>query len=172
MEFKKGFTLIELLVVIAIISLLSAISYSIISSSREKAIYARAESEFKTIYSALELYKLDNFGNYPADAERGMPSGLEAYIANGVWPEGPWPQSQYDWDNWPNPQNPTERIYQISVRFCPAGGNISQCQFPNTSWASSFGVNSALYYCLEGSCRAHYNEVISYPARCANCNNN
>lgn len=169
---KNGFTLIELLVVIAIIGLLSSVVLGSVSRAREKAYTVRALQEFKSFGQALELYSSDNDGNYPPDVSRNIPPGLEEYLTsnnNTDWPTAPWPGSSYDWDNWDDPDNTGEKIYQISIRFCPAGGNLASCHFPNEPWANNFNVNSAYYYCVSGHCRAHENEPYNYPGYCVNC---
>ncbi|MBI2607411.1 MAG: type II secretion system protein [Candidatus Doudnabacteria bacterium] len=162
-----GFTLIELLVVIAIIGVLAAVILGNIRRSKEQAYYARAAGEAKSIAAAIQLYISDN-GDYPADANRNLPPGLEAYLPAGEWPKGPWPGSVYDWDNWQDPDNQWQRIYQISIRFCEIGAPET-CQFPNIEWAEDFAVNSSVYYCLEGACRPHIGEPIGYPGKCINC---
>lgn len=168
---KNGFTAIEILIVVAIIGILSAIVMSSFSGAREQAYYMRAQEEYKSMAEALEFYRDDN-GDYPPDANRNIPPGLEVYLAGetvGAWPEAPWPGSVYDWDNWDDPDNPGEKIYQISVRFCPIGGPLSACQFPKEDWAQNFEINSSAYYCVSGNCRAHINEPITYPGYCVNC---
>lgn len=170
---KKGFTLIEMLVVIAILAILSAILYPKFLGTKEKAYYARTLSEYDSMRVALEMYKVDHGGAYPPDVDRDVPPGLGAYLAGNTissWPDAPWPGSVYDWENWQDPDNADKRIYQISIRFCPAGGTLSQCKFPNESWAANFGVNSSVYYCIKGACRSHINEAITYPGYCVNCN--
>jgi prepilin-type N-terminal cleavage/methylation domain-containing protein len=170
---SKGFTLIELLVVIAIISILASIVFNSVGRAKDKAYFSRAKLEFKSMDTALALYYEDN-EDYPPDADRNIPSGLEEYLATAegvdVWPSAPWPGSVYDWDNWDDPDNEGEKIYQISIRYCPAGGALEDCNFPNEDWAEGFGVNSAMYYCVSGSCRSHRNEPIDYPGYCVNCN--
>ncbi|MDE2031160.1 MAG: prepilin-type N-terminal cleavage/methylation domain-containing protein [Patescibacteria group bacterium] len=169
---KKGFTLIELLVVIAIISILSSIIISSLRSARERAYYANALQELNSYRTALEFYASDNNGNYPPDVSRGTPSGLEKYLAGGALPTvGPWPGSVFDWDNWQNDSgvNNTEPTYQISIRFCPYGGTLSQCNFPDEPWASCFNVDSSVYYCISGNCRAQQSQPTTYPGYCVNC---
>lgn len=63
---QKGFTLIELLMVIAIIGFLSSVVLIAIDSARIKARDARRISDIKQIQNALELYALNNNGNYPS----------------------------------------------------------------------------------------------------------
>ncbi len=168
---REGFTLIELLMVIAIIGLLAAIIFPAFAASRQKAYYARSLQEFRSIYTALQMYSLDNQNQYPPDASRGLPPGAEKYIAGGVWPAAPYPGSVYDWDSWAagdlvDTSVPPKQVYQISIRFCTAAG---VCTIPNEKWAAGFGVDSALYYCIQGPCRAHASEPISYPGYCVNC---
>jgi len=168
---KRGFTLIELLVVIAIIGTLSGVVVTSLNSARDRAYLSTARSEMKSMASALELYSIDN-GSYPADVSRDIPPGIEPYLAGydtDEWPAAAWPGSVYDWENWNDPDNPGEKIYQISIRFCPVGGSISSCRFPNEPWAEDFGVNSAVYYCVEGACRSHVSEDSDYPGYCVNC---
>ncbi|MEX0931657.1 MAG: type II secretion system protein [Candidatus Paceibacterota bacterium] len=162
----RGFTLIELLVVIAVIGILSTVVLSSLNNARDKARFAKSSSQFKSFHHALELYLLENDGVYPGDVDRGIPSGLESYLASDDWPNGPWSGSVYDWDNW---TINGEKVYQISVRFCPPGGPIGACNFPNEIWAQDFSVNSAVYYCFEGTCRSHVNEPVDYPGLCVNC---
>jgi prepilin-type N-terminal cleavage/methylation domain-containing protein len=170
MQKNKAFTLIELLVVISIISVLAAISLTAFSSAKDKVYLGRAKAEFRSVETALELYRMDNNDQYPGDAMRDVaPTGLSQYLGGygtAGWPKAPWPNSSFDWDYWPNGGNP---IYQISVRFCPQGGALSECNFPKAGWADSFGVNSAVYYCVSGPCRAHESELPTYPGYCVNC---
>jgi prepilin-type N-terminal cleavage/methylation domain-containing protein len=164
-----GFTLIELLVSIAIIGMLAAVVIVSLSGAREKAYYARAVTELGEVRKAVEFYQMDH-GDYPADVNRSLPPGLEQYLPGGNWPAAPWPGSVYDWDNWDDPDRPGQKIYQISIRFC-AAGNPGSCRFPPEPWAATFGVNSALYYCVSGVCRSHSSEPVSYPGKCVNCGN-
>jgi len=169
-QYKKGFTLIELLVVISIIGLLGSITFVSINSAKDKTYFGIAKTEFRTIETALELYRSANNNQYPPDVARDTaPAGLSQYLGgygNTGWPKGPWPDSLFDWDYWPNGGNP---IYQISIRFCPANANISQCHFPKDSWANNFDINSSVYYCVSGPCRAHESEAPNYPGYCVNC---
>lgn len=72
---KKGFTLIELLIVVAIIGILAAIAVPNFLNAQMRARVARVEADFKSLETALEMYKLDN-NAYPNDHD------LDAY-ANG-----------------------------------------------------------------------------------------
>lgn len=165
---KRGFTLLELLIVVGIIGVLSNIVLGNLGSARDKAFEVRGKKELRTLHEALQMYITDNGGRTPVDVSRGLPPGLEDYLPSGDWPSAPWPGSVYDWDVWTDPQGGPQ-IQQISIRFCPAGGGTSTCQFPRESWAQNFGVNSAAYYCIQGTCRSHIAESVNYPGYCMNC---
>lgn len=166
---QRGFTLMEMLVVIGIMAILGGIVLGVVNSGRDKAYVARSEMEFNSLNQALELYKIDH-GIYPADVNRGIPPGLEEYLGGENWPNAPWPGSVYDWDNWEDPEVPGERIIQFSIRFCDVGEtNPDNCIFPKEAWAEDFDVDSAVYYCIEGSCRSHDNRPVDYPGHCINC---
>lgn len=164
----QGFTLLELLVVLAIIAILSAIAVSFYSKAINKAYAARSDFELSLLEKGARMYYLEH-GIWPPDVSRNIPSELMPYLTqSGNWPRAPWPGSVFDWDHW---NINGEEIVQISIRFCPAGGPLSACQFPRESWAQNFDVNSAYYICLTGTCRAHSSEPVDYPAKCANCGN-
>lgn len=61
---RLGFTLVELLVVISIISLLSSISLSSLQNARASGRDALRVQQLKQIQQALELYSLNNDGEY------------------------------------------------------------------------------------------------------------
>jgi prepilin-type N-terminal cleavage/methylation domain-containing protein len=169
---KKGFTVLELLIVIAIIGILASVIIPSVNSARGKATKSRATGEMKSMATALELYKSDHSGDYPPDASRNIPPGIEPYLAENDldnWPDAPWPGSVYDWENWADPDFPGERIYQISIRFCPAGGTIDTCTFPDEPWAVGFDTQSSFYYCVAGRCRSHVSSPYNHPGYCANC---
>lgn len=167
---QNGFSLIELLIVITIIGIFTANILPLFSLAKDKAYLARQLKEFDSIHQSVMLY-LDDYMYYPEDTNRDMPPGLESYLAPGVWPEGAWPGSVYDWDNWIDPDT-GKSIYQISVRFCPLGGSIDTCNFPKASWADDFDQQSSVYYCIKGACRAHIGKNINHPGYCVNCHDN
>ena len=169
-RYKEGFTLIELLVVIAIIGILALISIVTLSEAYRSSYMAKALVEVRQIETALMKYQIDN-GEYPADADRGVcPTGLEDMIDSGIWQEGSWPGSFYDWDHWESPSHhPVEEIYQISIRFCEVGG--VNCRYPKEDWASGFDQHSAVFWCIKGPCRSHRNHPLNHPGYCLNCEN-
>jgi prepilin-type N-terminal cleavage/methylation domain-containing protein len=188
----RGFTLIEVMVVVTILGILAAITYFSVNAMRERARLARAMSDINNIVAAAELYKLDHGGRYPCNAARGqMPPvsgecggvegsgdpGIGAYLPGGVWPTGPWEGSLYDWDNVDDPDktgkdsngNPVDNdinadnIIQLSLRFCPSGTPVENCNFPQQPWAEDFTVNSSMYRCLRGECRSHTSFLTTQP---------
>ena len=165
---KDGFSLIEVLIVIAIIGILSSVIISNVRDVRDAAYFVKSKVELKSVYESVELYKADHNDSYPADTDRDVPPGLQQYLGPGIWPDAAWPGSVFDWENWTEP-NTGKKIFQISIRFCPAGGQLVQCHFPDEDWAEDFGVNSAVFYCLGGPCRPHINEQPNYPGYCVNC---
>lgn len=164
LENKKGFTLIEILVTIAIIAVLAILVMSTIAAARNKGYTARTLQEFRSFQQAMELYLNDN-PSYPADVSRNIPAGLEEFLGGGSWPDGPYPDSVYDWDN----KYSTHGYIQVSLRFCDINGN--NCRFPSESWANNFDSYSAMYWCFEGQCRSHPNRPINHPGYCVNCKN-
>jgi len=119
--------------------------------------------ELRKLAEAVELYVDDHNGVYPADETRKVPADLEPYLPKNYWPPAAWPGSDFDWDNWgpdPTSSDPSKPTYQISIRFCPYGGTIDQCHFPNEPWAKDFVVDSAAYYCISGPCQAHEGENV------------
>lgn len=166
---RNGFTLIELLVVIAIIGILSSVIFLSTRQARDNAYFAKAKKELRSFHEAIELYLNDSGGDYPPDADRDIPPGLEQYLSSGILPDAAQPGSVFDWDNWEDPDT-GEKIYQISIRFCPIG-RPDQCRFPNQDWAEDFDINSSVYYCISGPCRAHIDEPINHPGYCVNCGN-
>lgn len=163
----QGFTLVELLIVISIIAVLARLIFPVFSMVREDAYLVRAKQEFESIHQSLLLYQSE-YGEYPEDADRNIPPGLEEFLGPGIWPNAAWPDSVFDWDSWEDPDDPDKRIMQVSVRFCPVG-QPSQCKFPKQDWAENFDINSSVYYCIEGACRAHINRPINHPGYCVNC---
>lgn len=160
--------MVELLITISIIVLLARLIMPVISTARDKAYYVRVQQEFVSIHQSLIQYRSD-FNDFPPDTNRDIPPGLEAYLAPGIWPDAPWPGSVYDWDRYSDPDTGTE-ILQISARFCPIG-EPDECRFPLADWAADFDINSSVYYCIEGACRAHPNQPLDHPGYCINCNN-
>ena len=159
---KKGFTLIELLLAISLLGILMVLVLAHLSGSNNKAYLVRTQLEFRSFQTAMYQYIID-YDTYPDDVDRGIPPGLEDYLAGGNWPDGPWPNSVYDWDNVTGP----DPYIQLSLRFCDIeGGN---CNFPIADWALDFDDKSAVFFCFEGNCRSHPARPIDHPGYCVNC---
>lgn len=177
-----AFTLVELLIVMVVIGILATITYSIaVPQWRERTYFNKAVAETTMLANAVNLY-VAKYNAYPPDVNRNIPAGILEFLqvngqngGGGNWPQGPWPNSVYDWENWPpDPVNGPQQTYQISIRFCQATDPLSVCQahFPKESWVTSgWDQYSSVYYCISGSCRAHQNYPPSHPGYCINCGN-
>ena len=64
-----GFTLIELLIVVAIIGILAAIAVPNFINARMRAKIVRVKADFKTLGTALEMYRADH-GRYTNDYDQ------------------------------------------------------------------------------------------------------
>ena len=69
-EYQRGFTLIEVMVVVVIIGLLAAIVAPNLIGNIDRAAVTRARSDIRSIETALNLYRLDNF-RYP-NTQQGL----------------------------------------------------------------------------------------------------
>ena len=88
---SRGFTLVEVLVVLVIIGLLASIVAPNILDSADKARVQKVHADFKSIETALKIYRLDNF-NYPTSEQ-----GLEALVSKPAIDPIPanWKKSGY-----------------------------------------------------------------------------
>ena len=73
---QSGFTLIEVMVVVVILGILAAIVVPKVMDRPDAARIVKAKQDIRTLESALNLYKLDNY-NYPSTDQ-----GLEALVSN------------------------------------------------------------------------------------------
>ena len=64
---RKGFTLIEVLLVVLILAVLASVVIPRIAESAGDAKDAKCDANIANLRRALELYCLDNDGEYPAD---------------------------------------------------------------------------------------------------------
>ena len=107
----RGFTLIEIMVVVVIIGLLAAIVAPNVIGNIDQAAINRARQDIRSIETALNLYRLDNF-RYPSSE-----LGLQALVSNPGEANAPnWKPGGYlrqiPTDPWNNPYlylNPGQR---------------------------------------------------------------
>jgi len=92
-RFHSAFTLIELLIVVAIIGILAAIAVPNFLNARVRANVARVQGDFEALFTALEMYRLDQ-GRYISRMHniswpgRFYPLTTPiAYIGKGRWPD-------------------------------------------------------------------------------------
>ena len=111
----SGFTLIEVMVVIVILGILAAVVVPRVMDRPDAARIVKAKQDIRSMESALELYRLDNF-NYPSTDQ-----GLDALVTQ---PSGS-----------PEPKNWKEGGYMKRVPKDPWGNDY---QYLNP------GVNSAI----------------------------
>lgn len=102
----RGFTLIEIMVVVVIIGLLAAIVAPNVIGNIDQAAVTRARQDVRSIETALNLYRLDNF-RYPTTDQ-----GLQALVSNPGQNAAP---------NWKSggyldrvPRDPWNNLYQYS----------------------------------------------------------
>ena len=128
---QRGFTLIEMIVVAAIILILAAAIVPNIVGESEKAQVTRAKADIRTLESALEIYRANNF-HYPSTDQ-----GLEALVTKPTGTPEPrnWKQGGYikrlPNDPWGNPYlyiNPGRHgeidIYSLGADQQPSDDDI------------------------------------------------
>lgn len=100
---QGGFTLLEIMVVVVILGILATFVVQNLASAPEKARITKANSDIRTLESALERYKLDNY-RYPTTEQ-----GLMALVKEPTTPPQPanWQKGGYikdvPKDPWGNP---------------------------------------------------------------------
>lgn len=181
---QKGFTLIEIVIVITILGVIASLVYSlVIPKWRERTYYTRSLAELNTMGNALNLY-VAKYNDYPPEEPRGIPAGIKEFIqsqqGNDKWPNAPYPDTVYDYENWPADEDrDLQQTFQISIRFCESGQD-DLCKTRAKKYLSDhvdkktldeWDSSSSLYYCIKGSCRADQATDIDHPAFCINCGN-
>ena len=125
---QSGFTLIEIMVVVVIIGILASVVVPRIMDNPDKARTAKAKHDIRSLESALDIYRLDNFV-YPTTDQ-----GLESLISLPSSSPEPanWKQGGYikklSNDPWGNEYlylNPGEHgeidIYSLGADGAPGG---------------------------------------------------
>ena len=87
--FQQGFTLIEIMVVVVILGILAALIAPNVIGRIDEARVTAAGTNIRTIESALQLYRMDNF-RYPSTEE-----GIEALVNKPDDPDIKWPEGGY-----------------------------------------------------------------------------
>jgi len=82
---RKGFTLVEVLLVVLILAVLASVVIPRIAESAGDAKDAKCDANIANLRRALELYAVDNDGEYPVDNNRFQNDILEntAYFPHG-----------------------------------------------------------------------------------------
>ena len=172
MHYRKGFTVIELLIVITIILLLIYLAFVGTLTARAHAKVSRVGVELAEIADAANQYAQDNgftfpgpTDPYPADVDRGVPPGLQRYLAGGTWPTSIYPKGVFDWDSWPSPID-SSQVHQVTYHLCGLNDPISYCSDPIVF--PHFTRYSSIFYCIDGTCVPHEFHP-SDPGFCVNC---
>ncbi len=100
--FQQGFTLIEIMVVVVILGILAALIAPNVIGRIDEARVTAARNDIRTIESALQLYRMDNF-RYPSTEE-----GIDALVNKPDDPDIKWPEGGYSQRL---PQDPWNRPY-------------------------------------------------------------
>jgi general secretion pathway protein G len=82
---QAGFTLIELLVVIAILAILGGVAVFAVGSLTDQAEDSACGIESRTVKTAVQAFKADNGGTYPATLAALVPDWLESAPEAGRW---------------------------------------------------------------------------------------
>lgn len=127
---SQGFTLIEIMVVVVILGILAAIVVPRVMDNPDKARVVTAKQQIRTIETALNMYRLDNF-KYPTTDQ-----GLEALVtppadssARNYKKDGYMPRLPLDpWGNQFQYLNPGTRgeidIYSLGADGQPGGDEV------------------------------------------------
>lgn len=78
---NKGFTLVEILIVVVILGILAAIVVPQFTSASSEAVKGALQSQIQTVTSQVELYRVNNNGEYPFEAATDPLGGT----ANDGW---------------------------------------------------------------------------------------
>ncbi len=116
---SKGFTLIEILITISVFAIIAGAVLLAINPAkliRESRLNI-TKANLNQIIKAAQTYMAET-GRLPPDANRNIPAEFMPQLGAGPWPNGPFPGSIYDWDNWENNTcwDGSTGIIQITLR--------------------------------------------------------
>jgi general secretion pathway protein G len=79
---RRGFTLIEILIVVVILGILAAIVIPQFTNASQEAAESSVKSQLQTVRSQIELFRVRNNGNLPADFTDLLtpPNGEDPYL--------------------------------------------------------------------------------------------
>ncbi|MEM8711875.1 MAG: type II secretion system protein GspG, partial [Planctomycetota bacterium] len=121
----SGFTLIELVTVVTIVIILAGVVVPRVSGFSDKAKFAKAASDLKSMKRALE-YMYQDVGYFPADQSRGVDPGLNDIsrvpsAQQGDW-RGPYLEAWPELTPW-NGRYDYEYRNEVALNFDGVAGN-------------------------------------------------
>lgn len=96
---KKGLTIIELVVVATIIGLMASVAIPAFTQSRQSSIAATISNDLRHFAEQFNYYNMEN-SIWPNDGlPSTIPTGMEEYLTNSVWPSETPLGGHWDFDN-------------------------------------------------------------------------
>ena len=145
---QKGFTIVELLIVVVVIAILAAITIVAYNGIQERANFASAQSNLKSINTAVQSYHAVN-GTYPATGgwRYSCATGINNFIPElssvaSSLPQAPCKDSSSTSNaTWIYSSNGTGyKLIHIRPNFSDAIKNSVPVNQRDTRWAASAGT--------------------------------